>query len=445
MPEYQKKPAHTPRVAEHEDALGESCGKHESDYAREAKYLAAVQDVKALGRRPVDWMKRELLAGAAGDDRRNWAQRKVLKNDPSFLLQSYDRMSGKDHKSTVREARVFDYLSRCHLLAMHATTEEGTTEYKAAARATVCTTSLYQTSTQIPHTYRFVRNSNVCINPWVCPHCYARKMEEAFQDSACRLEEQRPRYIALLSQTCSIALADEDLCKSERAAMRSSLHSTAEMLGGTGGLWTVQLGPVLEQKQFWAANEACYENAEELALRVAVMAYIPNSLASLTKLKQFCVGNYVAPPGVYIDLVEAGQVGGLRAVMVKCRNSSEPTVKLKNNPHGLFHWPTMTLCSPQQWHTRFHMTHSQKSVRKWGDWCRKRTARPRVKPRSRPQQRRERLLEAAGSILATSGYPAVPIPGRTILRKLLDDAGIKASERDVRWLIAQNFQAGSLS
>ncbi len=437
-----KKPAHEPQFDEHEDALGESCGKRGSEHAREAMYNTAVQDVKSVGRRPVDWIKRELLPGAAGDDRRNWPQRKILKNDPAFLLQSYDRLSFDADKVTVREARAFDYLNRRHQLAMLAAMERDTPEWRAAAGASVCPTSLHETSTLIPHTWSFVRNRNVCNNSWACPHCYGRLMAEKFQVASERLEEQQPAYIVLLSEECNVALADQELFKSGRAAMRASLQSAAEMLGGTGGLWTVQLGPILGQEQYWDINEAHYENAEELVLRVAVMAYISNNRSSLTRLKAFIEGAQTAPQGISIDVVPAGKLGALRAIMVKSRNFSTAKVQLKDNDHGLFYWPTMTLCSPEQWQSRFLMTRNQKSVWTWGDWCRRSSPTPRTSSKSTTKQRRRELLEEAVPVLIETGYPEVPVPGRVALRELLNKTGINVSERDVRWLINQDLQTG---
>lgn len=445
MPKNQKKPAHEPQFDEHEDALGESCGKRGSEHAREAMYNTAVQDVRSVGRRPMDWWKRELLPGAAGDDRRNWPQRQMLKNDPAFLLQSYDRLSSDAHKCTVREARVFDYLNRRHQLAMLAAMDLGTPEFKTAARASVCPTTLYQTSTLIPHNWEFTRNRNVCSNFWACPHCYARLMAKQFRAAERRLAKPQPAYIVLLSEECNIALAEQELCKSRRAAMRASLQSAAEMLGGTGGLWTVQLGPTLGQKQYWDANEAHYENAEELVLRVAVMAYISKNRSSLTKFKALTEETQAAPQGVSIDAVPAGELGALRAIMVGSRNFSTAKVQLKDNDHGLFYWPPMTLCSPQQWHSRFLMTRNQKSVRTWGDWCQRWSQTSPTSSKSTTKQRRRELLEEAVPVLIETGYPEVPVPGRVALRELLNKTGINASERDVRWLITQDLQIGSPS
>jgi hypothetical protein len=435
MPKKSRKPAHEPKIDEYEDALGESGGKRLSEHANMAKYNTALQDVKSVGGRTIDWIKRDLLIGGTGDDRRNWPQRKLLKNDASFLVQSYDRLKSPVDMGTVREARAFDYLNRRHQLAMLGSMEHDSCDYRAAACASVCSTSLYRTSTLIPHDWSFVRNFNVCMNSWVCPHCYARLMVEKFQIARRRLKEHRTSYIALLSEEYNIPIADQELCKTRRISMRESLLSTAQKLGGTGGLWTVQLGPILEQKQYWDTNEAHYENVEELVLRVSLMAFIPKERSSLAKLKACVTGAHIIPQDTSIDVVIAEEIGALRAVMVKSRNISTPSVQLEHNNHGLFYWPTMTLCSPQQWHSRFLMTRYQQSARAWGDWCRGCSQTPSTKFESKTKQRRESLLEATMPILINSGYPDAPIPGRVELRKLLGDFGLEASDRDARWLI----------
>jgi hypothetical protein len=87
MPMRLQIPKHDPQWDETESDLGEPNGRWQTEHARRAKYAAAVQSVLSMGRRPKDWMQRDLLAGSSGDDRRNWFVRTVLKNDPSFLVQ----------------------------------------------------------------------------------------------------------------------------------------------------------------------------------------------------------------------------------------------------------------------------------------------------------------------------------------------------------------------
>ena len=55
-----------------EDAFGGLDGRCSSTYEKEAKHIAAVQTVQAVGRRPEDWVKRDLLVVSSGDDRRTW-------------------------------------------------------------------------------------------------------------------------------------------------------------------------------------------------------------------------------------------------------------------------------------------------------------------------------------------------------------------------------------
>ena len=80
MPKNTKKPSHDPVFDEYEDALGESGGDRWSEYTTEARYNTCVQNVSSVGGRTVDWMKRDLLVGSTGDDRRNWPHRTLLKN-----------------------------------------------------------------------------------------------------------------------------------------------------------------------------------------------------------------------------------------------------------------------------------------------------------------------------------------------------------------------------
>ena len=68
MQKNLNKPKHEPQWDEAESDLGEPNGRWQTEHAERAKYAAAVQSVFAIGRRPKDWMKRDLLSGSSGDE-----------------------------------------------------------------------------------------------------------------------------------------------------------------------------------------------------------------------------------------------------------------------------------------------------------------------------------------------------------------------------------------
>jgi hypothetical protein len=436
-----RRPVSKPHIDPYEDALGKSGGNRDSPYSKEAKFYAAVQEVKAMGRRPQDWMKRDLLAGAAGDDRRNFPQRQLLKNKSTFLEQNADAELLSPRPKVIRELRAFDYLSRQHLLEMKAAMPDESSAQKSAMLASVCPTSLYQTKTRIPHSFDNNRKFNRCNNAWVCPHCYARRMAEQYQSAAARLEHNATAYVALLARQASIPLDDAQEFHYQRKAMKDALQATAESLGVTGGLSTVQVGPTLEQKLYWDQNEASYEDVKQLVLRVAVMGAVTADKTSLSKLQRYFTCELTQPQGTAVDLLRHEIPGALRAIFLKARNSSTAWAQLTENDYGLFHWPTMTLCSPHQWQSRFEMTRNLKCVQPWGDW-RKNAKKPVLAstcdyavPAAKPAERRADLLRAVHA-----AGPDTASMGRVALRKFLQSKGLDVSQRDVRWLISDRKQ-----
>lgn len=436
-----RRPVSKPHIDPYEDAFGKSGGNRESDYSREAKFHVAIQEVAAVGRRPLDWMKRDLLAGAAGDDRRNFPHRRLLKNESTFLEQHADAVPAGHFQKIIRELRGFDYFSRRHQLAMQAAMPHESSAKKGAMLASVCPTSLYLTQTRIPHSFDNNRKFNRCNNAWVCPHCYARRMAEQYQSAAARLEHNATAYVALLARQASIPLDDAEEFHHQRKAMKDALQATAESLGVTGGLSTVQVGPTLEQKLYWDQNEASYEDVKQLVLRVAVMGGVTADKTSLSKLHY--AGELTPPQGTAVDLLRHEIPGALRAVFLKGRNSSTAWAQLTENDYGLFHWPTMTLCSPHQWQSRFEMTRNLKCVYPWGDW--RKNAKNAVVastcdnevPAANAAERRADLLKAVHS-----AGPDTASMGRVALREFLQSKGLDVSERDVRWLVTQRKQKG---
>jgi hypothetical protein len=425
----------------YEDAFGKSGGNRDSPYSREAKFYAAVQDVKALGRRPLDWMKRALLAGAAGDDRRNFPHRALLRNESTFLEQKSDAELPGHSPKLIREVRAFDYLSRQHLLEMKAAMPDESSAQKSAMLASVCPTSLYLTGTRIRHSIENTRRSNQCNSAWVCPHCYARRMGEQYHSAIARLDQNPAAYLALLSHQAVVALDDVQEFHCQRKAMSDALQAAAESLGVTGGLFTIQVGPTLRQQLYWDQNEAYYEDVQQLVVRVAVFGSVAANKTSLSKLQRYFMGEWSPPQGTLIDLLRSATPGALRAMFVKARNSSYAAAELMENDCGLFHWPTMTLCSPHQWQSRFEMTRNLKCVQPWGDW-RKNTKKPLVASTcdnevtaAKPSERRADLLKAVHA-----AGPDTASMGRVALLKFLQSKGLDVSQRDVRWLVAQRKQ-----
>lgn len=442
MPTNRRKPRHNPQWDETESDLGEPNGRWQTEHGKRAKYATSVQSVSAVGRRPEDWMKRDLLSGSSGDDRRNWMVRKVLKNASTFLEQEPDQILYQSHRTIVREARAFDYMIRHQLFELIGALPRDSAERKAAAAAAVCPTSLYQTRERIPHGFHFVRKNQVCRNKVVCPHCYARLMTDQFRTAAQFVKNDPPEFLALFSRSNLVDLGGNERFHQHQLWMRKELVSVAKSAGGTGGIWTQQIAPALNSESHGAGDEVSFSELETLELRIAVMAVIPATRLSLERILDFPSKRKLIEELTEIDFQRFDAKRSLRSFFLKGRDISKTPTRLKENCHGLFYWPPVSICTPAQWVARYHLMRNQPVSRRWGTWSKQNSNKhssDQVTPKTTlptQQQRRIKLLRSAEPILIGIGFPQNTLPGRVELRKLLLKAGINASERDVRWLIS---------
>ena len=368
MPKNLRKPKHEPQWDEAESDLGEPNGRWRTEHATRAKYAAAVQSVSAVGRRPEDWIKRDLLSGSSGDDRRNWVLRKVLKNPSTFLEQEPDQILYQSHQTIVREARAFDYMIRHQLFELIGALPRDSAEWKAAAAAAVCPTSLYQTSERIPHGFGFVRKNQVCRNNVVCPHCYARLMIKQFEAAAQFVKHEHPAFIGLFSQSSLVDFSDSERFHQHRLCTRKELVALAKSAGGVGGIWSQQVGPALSSEMHWSDDEVRVSDVEALELRVAVMAVIPGTRQSLERLRGFPSQRQHIEQLTEVDLQRFDVKRSLRSFFLKGRDLSTTPNKLRENSQGLFYWSPVSICSPAQWVSRYYLMQNQPAARRWGSW-----------------------------------------------------------------------------
>lgn len=361
-----------PELYLEEDAFGGVNGRCSSIFETEAKHIAAVQAVEAVGRRPEDWVKRDLLVMSSGDERRNWFFKKVLKNESKFLNQAYDQTHNDYEQRIVRSSRAFDYLHRRHLLENLSKAAVNSQEYFVLARASVCPTALFQTNVLIGHKFSFVRYQNVCKNAWACPHCYSRAVAEEFVRYKSRLNESKIVGLALISDYDELEIDDLLSCSELHKRLNKKLLGLAKSMGATGGILAFQLSPDRYQELKWDYNEAYTEQSNLLTMRVAVMAIIPETESSIQKLIDFndsqktngeLLGN-----NIQLDYLEFRGEHTIRTIVAAKSEKSESFQILTNNKFGLFYWPPIWLCSPEQWDSRFRMTKSKKAFTPWGDW-----------------------------------------------------------------------------
>lgn len=363
---------HKPKIDEHEDALGELGGQNFSAFAKQAKLFATLQAVDAVGRRPEDWIKRDLLVSSSGDDRRNWMFKKLLKNESTFLNQHYDSTQDLLEDRVVRSSRAFDYLHRRYVGEMLERMDHDSAEYKVLASALVCPTALYQTNDLIPHRLPFVRNRNVCKNAWNCPHCYSRAVVQEFERYKSGILNSNAYGLALISDSENVSTGDVNQCNIYCQGLRQKVYGLARSMGATGGMLSLQAAPNRHQQVLWDVNEAYCQDSDVLQIRVALLAVIPKKRDSLTKYLQFkesqATNPELAGEHLQIDTVFEICKDVVRMMLVAKSEQSESWYKLENNDYGLFYWPPVWLCSVNQWVGRYRMTKGKKSFQPWGDW-----------------------------------------------------------------------------
>jgi hypothetical protein len=368
-----KQEARIPYINEYEDALGKSDGRQFSEFSNHAKFLTAIQGVAAVGKRPEDWAKRDLLVSASGDDRRNWSFKQLIANNSTFLNQNYDVVKDIKDERIVRSSRAFDYMHRRYLLSILDKTIENTPEQKVLNHAIVCPTSLYQTNDVIPHKINSTRRQNVCLNAWVCPHCYARTLVKAFHLCKTTIPQSNAYALTLISDETPICLNNIESFNDAYRTLRIKVIEIARLMGAKSGILALQVAPLRQQKLIWTCNEAITEEMDFLTLRVATMAVIPTTGESLSQLLTFTESQSqiqgLDGEQLQIDLEKTSSEWVIRMMLVAKSERRSTLHNLSNNNYGLFYWPPIWLCSQEQWINRYWMTKGKKSFQRWGKWA----------------------------------------------------------------------------
>lgn len=429
-----------PSIDCNEDDLGKEGGKWNTNYGFQAKEAAAVQLVKSLGKRPVDWLKRDLLCGAARGDGRLWFLKDVLKNASRFLSQDADISFSSDKDVwSVRECRAFDYMSRHQLFRLVEELPEDAKSWKAAAAAACCPTCLYESKVCPPKHFPFLRKSQVCQCCWVCPHCYGRLVADQYTAIEKRLEESPVKYFMVLSKTQSLTKLSVEKIRQSAEKMRRNLQELALSAGAEGGIWSQQILPIQEVELNWTYRRTNAERIPALAMRVAVLATIPNAVSNLKALKQFNSRASEENLEAVIDVVP-WSIGALRACLVKGRPGTKWCELLKNNSFGVFCWPPLSLLGKELWAFRFECLSGYPVFRYWGSW----------KKGGQKVDTQNTSLAAVLGLQKESGNVAIvqtvkqllgdalsmveKVPGRVVLQKLLSEKGIQISQRHGRLL-----------
>ena len=393
-----------------------------------------------IGNRPRDWMKRDLLLGAALSHRENWMFRKLLKDRPLVLFGDIPEEITQ-HRQIVEQGIAFDFLHRFHLFGIREGLGETDGSRPEFFRLLQCPTSLWLTKTEKKRTVRD------CGYAWLCPHCYARNMADCvkFLESSC--STANCCFLALMEAYLEIDDEDIPQSRSRINVLRSSMIALARRYGASGGVWTTQISPEESIEQNWDYDDlVVYNPGVCQKIRVAVLAAIPPAMDSISAIEPLLTGNVrlereleCDADRLMVDVLPFRGTSTIRAVAIQAYPSSTPRVWFKNCRFGLFFWPPIWSLNCFQWQLRARLLKGLKTYSRWGTLRRRGCSYiPCVAPESDPEAatafRREELLRAATMLLVSVSSPNEKSLGHRKLRQCLSEHGHVVSERDARWL-----------
>ena len=417
--------------------------------ALRARHALASQTCAAFGKRPRDWIRRDLLLKGAAQDPRNWLIRNVLHSRADFLSSS-DVEVPCDYEESYRLARAFDYSHRMQLAKF--IPEFGPPHshaISAAIAAFECPTALYMIKKAKAKVSSLRRRGGVCKLAWICPHCYARRCSAAVKLALTSAIKSNTRFMLLLVDSVRIPNEGVRLSQPKSVglvglAVRERLQDLAQQFGGTGGMWTQQVCPITTWNSGSGDNfQTGYDYG--LELRIGLMASIPATIDSMKKLQQNSsrlehggptFDSFLTP---FDPSDSTKQRAQLRRIMIgrskKCPVNNYRTPFIA----GLFYWPPISLLDRETWLDRHRLTANQVMYRRWGDWSKQQNSLelPTTLAKDpKPVIRLNRQSEVHAAINKLCAGMS-ELPGRQRLRRQLNERGFSVSEREVRRIISE--------
>jgi hypothetical protein len=445
---YLSRKVISPNLSDFEcDDFGYSTQPRDSENGRVAKKMVNIQNVKFFGLRPIDWIKRDLLVTAGFDDGRFWLLKKIAKQNPSFLYNKSDctdaSISRIDALRSISNSRAFDYCNRLYYLGVRDHFESVGYLDKAIRAILVCPTSLYATSFGGINILADPIAPETCKDLWNCPHCYARSVARFWKCAIDRLQKKPPAFLFLITHEFDLIDQSPEYCHSLIRENRNKLIDYARSYGGTGGIWTQQVTPKGSNRFISIEKQVLEMPGAQLTAKVSLMAEVPKKPKSISRLKE----NLRSLSEHWDDsaISSYANQSTLRGLLIQKRRNASMDLYLEHerNYSGLFYWPLLTVCKPDQWHARFRIVRRQVTARRWGEWVTHESPVDNESIHSKKQtaqiskalrhSRDQKIEEASRTILTrysekTGGKKL----GRHKLREQLNQTLFAVSEREVR-------------
>ena len=251
------------------DDLGVRNGNQFYEYGGYARQALGSWQPTAVGQRPIDFAKRDLLYGRSRSDGRNWHLRSLLKHKPQFLFTGIPQ--GLRHAEVIINTRAIQFV---HYLKLHRLQQEMQGPLKAKAKQMLsCPPSLYlcQDSNN-----SVIRN---CDLAHLCPFCMSRSAAKVFQHlDKVVFKTERPTPLILLKLIRDIPLGSgREFIKQEKAnAYQLCRNLASGEFNSSGGVLTFQLAPSVESKPLCEGREVVgCSNHEGLRLHLNLLTEVP--------------------------------------------------------------------------------------------------------------------------------------------------------------------------
>ncbi len=451
------------------DDLGVYGGNTYLPFAGIARQEVLGWAVRSVGKRPEDWLARDLLHGSLARDKRVWQYHRMRKGGtrPSWTMQDTDQYSDSERK-TIANCRILHF---SHLRYLHVLREHLAETAQVIARLWHCWPTGFECEWHGEGT-RTARD--VCDMMRLCPFCLTRGVVRLYRRILSGpLATSTEKLLLSGRLVCTDALlGNSDLCLPLRARITrlreqlgGFLRREAVCFGASGGILVFQMGPQKDVLSRWENGETVAESITRFSYRISILAEVTNPTirlldatnGQLRSVDAFHLNGNVLTPHWHLSTADKH---GLRRLLV----GNSFTYRGKQNPagdHGVFELSPWFISSPAQWNKHFDATRNLRLFNCWGNWVSALPARkpaPRLSnaPTRRGRYRRtvafrekngERRQEAEArrqaifvnneDILLSLMEENGGVPGRICINRAFADAGRNISDRDARWIVKE--------
>ena len=454
------------------DDFGTEDGHQFFKFSHEARQYARFWRPQAVGRRPMDWARRDLILGGARRGPENWPIRVLMKNRTPWLFSGTFRLE-KSERDIIARCRVFMFF---HCLAVRRCFRlEHPLAQQRAQQLLSCCPRLFLLARQVhPHV-------QTCGFAKQCPYCLSRLASRLYARISKKLVRSADHVLVLAKVRIDVpSLAGNGDGNSAFSTLRNStlehMRAFSREIGSPAGLFTFQCAPQCQAPLRFRHDDLDVYGNRGFHVHAALLTQVPidvfrddrDSLASGSS----------GLPQCFLSLTELGEpqvvieddIGrdALRSLIFGeypgNRNGAD-----RDGYSGALAYHSWHLASPQQWQEHLLASNNQRAFTLLGDWAggEPTQARPRLpgisQRRARQRQiaplmaangqRRElaessteALLEQVSPLLDSFRESHGKLPGRTRLKRVCWEAGIQMSDRQARAIlkrVSQSFQIGA--